>query len=229
MIKDLYKRLADKERAWRYGFSHDIETPRERRKSMFYFNWIDHAALRALWHNQKEVTPGVWRSNHPDHERFEKIKSMGIDTILNLRGDEQGAPYKFEVESCELLGLDLITVPMIAREAPRKAILIQLMDTFETIKKPFLMHCKSGADRTGLAAAVYLLHIEDASFERAMEELSWRHLHLRHTSTGILDDFLELYQTRCEERGKIPFRQWLENEYDEPALAAEYARRKVKI
>lgn len=229
MIKEYVKRLQDKERAWRYGFSHDIDDPRERRKSMFYFNWIDHAALRALWHNQKEIVPGVWRSNHPDHERFVKIKEMGINTILNLRGDEQGAPYKFEVESCEILGLDLITVPMIAREAPRKAILLQLMDVFETINKPLLMHCKSGADRTGLAAAIYLLHIENAPFELAMKELSVRHLHLRHTSTGILDDFLELYEKRVQEQGQIPFRRWLEEEYDEPALAAEYARRKIKV
>ena len=97
-------------------------------------------------------------------------------------------------------------------------------DHFDTLPRPFLMHCKSGADRAGLASALYLLDQCGASVGDAREMLSFRYLHLRRTATGVLDHMLDLYAARLND-GPIPVRAWIANEYDPEAVAASWAAR----
>ena len=47
------------------------------------------------------------------------------------------------------------------------------------------MHCKSGADRAGLAAALYLIFKKDYSLEEASRELNFKHLHIKYTVAKI--------------------------------------------
>lgn len=123
---------------------------------------------------------------------------MGIKTVLNLRGATRHSHYKFEVETCEALGLALIDIPLSARSAPPKVRLLEVVDLFSTLQKPFLMHCKSGADRTGLVSAIYLMSVEGQSVEEAKKQLSFRFLHLAFTKTGILDYIIWSYRKRTE-------------------------------
>ena len=51
------------------------------------------------------------------------------------------------------------------------------------------MHCKSGADRAGLAAALYLIYTQDYSLLDAKKQLTFKHLHIKYAKTGILDYF----------------------------------------
>ena len=66
-------------------------------------------------------------------------------------------------------------------------------DLFNTIEMPALMHCKSGADRAGLMAALYLLIHRKRPVAEAMQQLSFRYLHVRQAKTGMLDSFFEAY------------------------------------
>ena len=100
--------------------------------------------------------------------------------------------------------------------------LLKLFETFRTIERPFLMHCKSGADRAGLAAALYML-AHGASPAEARRQLSWRFLHLRHSSTGILDHVLDIYEARLAQ-GPIGIEDWVRDEYDRDAATAGWRR-----
>ena len=73
-----------------------------------------------------EVAPGVWRSNQPTHRRFAALRAMGIRSVLNLRGSGETAPYLFERESCEMLGLELTSVALRSRRAPERAEVLKL-------------------------------------------------------------------------------------------------------
>ncbi|MBK8025175.1 MAG: tyrosine-protein phosphatase [Chloroflexi bacterium] len=42
--------------------------------------------------------------------------------------------------------------------------------------KPTLIHCKAGADRTGLAAALFLMS-QGTSFDQAAQQLSLKYFH----------------------------------------------------
>ncbi len=228
MIRKLIKVLDRKERKFRGSFGRDITDPQERKRSQWHANWLDHGILRKRWHNFASVASGVYRSNHPDHGRFEAYAAMGIKTVLNLRGVAQQPHYLFEVESCEVLGMTLVTTQMAARRAPRVKELVDLIAAFHTIERPFLMHCKSGADRTGLAAAIYLMMYEDAPLELARKQLSFRYLHIRRTKTGILDHFLDVYAARLA-RSPITIDDWIRTEYDPAALTDSFAAKQAAL
>jgi len=228
MIRKFFKSLEEKEKAYRNSFGHDITDPDERRRSYWHVRWLDHGIFRTYWHNFEQVAPGVYRSNQPDHTRFESYAKMGIKAVLNLRGKARQPHYLFEVESCAALGLTLTNVGMSARQAPKPAELKKLIAAFETIDRPFLIHCKSGADRTGLAAALYLIIFEGTPVAEARRQLSFRYLHIRRSSTGILDHFLDQYAARHAE-SPISMRDWIETEYDSNALKRSFAAKQAAL
>ena len=86
MSGSLGEKLKDMQRKSRARYSHDIVDPVERKKSQYYHDWVDHGILRYRWHNFAEIAPGMYRSNHPNHERFVAYRDLGIKTVLNLRG-----------------------------------------------------------------------------------------------------------------------------------------------
>ncbi|WP_322891527.1 MULTISPECIES: tyrosine-protein phosphatase [unclassified Yoonia] len=228
MFRKLQQMLEQKEQQFRNSFGHDITDPAERRRSQWHLDWLDHGILRRRWHNFDQVAPGVYRSNHPNHTRFAAYAKSGIKTVLNLRGKAKQPHYLFEVESCENLGLTLVNVQMAARRAPARRELLDLLDAFVTMERPFLMHCKSGADRTGLAAAIYLLEHEGASIAQARRQLSFRYVHIRRTSTGILDHFLDVYAARAAE-APIGIADWIRDEYDRDALTQSFAEKQAAL
>jgi protein tyrosine phosphatase (PTP) superfamily phosphohydrolase (DUF442 family) len=198
-------------------FTHDIVDPHHRRRSQQFVDWFDHGILRRPWHNFAEVAPGLFRANHPDAARLEDYARRGIKSVLNLRGALHQSPYKFEAEACARLGLPLVVVPMSARQAPNALAVLALIDAFESMPRPILVHCKSGADRTGLAGAIWLLVIEGRPLAEARRQLSPRFLHFRWSKTGILDRFLDAYEQRLAQ-GPIAFPDWVRTEYSAQAL-----------
>ncbi len=221
MIRKLYKALEQKERALRRSFGRNIADPKERRRSQWHVTFLDHGIFRKFWHNFSQVAPGVFRCNQPDHKRLAVYRAKGIKTVVNLRGVARQPHYLFEEESCAALGITLIPLQLSARNAPKRARLLALLDLFETLDRPFLIHCKSGADRTGLAGVLYLMEQEGLPLDLAKRQLSLRYLHLRRTSTGILDHFLDVYQAR-DARSPIGIRDWIANEYNRDALTASF-------
>jgi protein tyrosine phosphatase (PTP) superfamily phosphohydrolase (DUF442 family) len=224
-MRRLIDRLRRWEREFHDSFTGEIVTEEDRRRSRAYVAWIDHGILRALWHNFHTVAPGVFRSNHPDHARLDRYVARGIRTILTFRGEVTKPFHRLEEESCAALGLDLHRIRMAAREAPKRDALLQLLDFFDTAPRPFLMHCKSGADRTSLASALYLIHVEGASVAAARGQMSPRFIHFRWTATGVLDEVLDAYEERLAQ-GPIALRDWISTEYDRDAITRRFMRRR---
>lgn len=217
----LFKRIADWERNLRASYNTDLSTPENRRRAHIYNMWFDHAVLRKFWTNFFPVAPGVYRSNQPTHERFVKLKAMGIRTILNLRGAAGAAHYLVEEESCRTLGLTLVNCTLHARYAAPREDILAVIRAFREIEKPFVMHCKSGADRAGFASAIYLLVIEGKPMSEARKMLGFKYLHIKSSRTGVLDYILDLYEARNAE-SPISFEDWVTTEYDNVAVQAEY-------
>lgn len=126
-----------------------------------------------------------------------------------------------EREACDALGLTLHSVALASRKAPEKDELQRMIAIMGDLERPALIHCKSGADRAGLAATLYLHVIEGQPLEKARAQLSWRNLHFRFTKTGVLDLFLDQYHARNAETG-IGFDQWLAEDYDAEALQSAF-------
>lgn len=219
MLGDIVKRVKQWNRRFSWSFGDDISTPAARRSSAWHVNLVDHGALRILWTNMGEVAPGVWRSNQPSPARIGLYAEMGIRAIIYLRGPVRRSYLLFEEEACARHGIKLYIMRLSARSlAPREDVLA-LLDLFEVVERPFLMHCKSGADRASLASALWLLHMEGASVARAKEEISFRYLHLRNSSAGVLGFMLDRY---AENGGGMSIRDWIAERYEPEALTAEW-------
>lgn len=197
-------------------------TDADRKQAERYVFWMDHGLLRTFWTNFAEVDTGVYRSNHPAHSRLESYRDMGIKSVLNLRGTPAKPHHILEVESCEKLGLELFSLALHARRPPRADVLADLFELFDRIPRPFVMHCKSGADRAGMASALYLLD-QGASVDEARKQLSFRFLHIKRSKTGVQDHLLDLYEDRLK-KGPISIRDWISIEYSPIELRDSFAK-----
>ncbi len=181
--------------------------------------FIDHAILRLLWTNFHTVVPGVlYRANHPTPGNLRRIThKVHLKTLINLRGATGNGSDALSRETASRLELEFIDLPMRSRAAPKREQILQLAEIFRTMRRPALVHCKSGADRAGFAAAIFLL-LEGNLTAKAKRQLALRYGHLCHAKTGILDQFLTLWAATGE--GRKPFLTWVAEDYDEAALTA---------
>lgn len=221
MFDQIKSRFDAFERRMRASFGSDISTPAARRAAYWHFQLMDHAFLRVFWTNLCEIAPGVWRSNQPDARRLRRYRDMGIRTVISLRGESAASHHLFEAEACRELGLTLLIAKLKARGMVPAERMLELLDLFETAEKPLVMHCKSGSDRAGLAAALYLMHIEGKPVEEARKMLSWRFIHLRNSATGVLDHLLDTYAEDTAE-APMPIRDWIETRYEPAAIEAAF-------
>ncbi|MDJ0626876.1 MAG: tyrosine-protein phosphatase [Rhodobacter sp.] len=224
MLSQINKRLKTAERSLATRFGTDISTPAARRAAMAHFHLIDHGILRTIWTNQYQIAPGVWRSNQPSPARMNRLHRLGIKTILNLRGADRFSFYLFEKEACDRLGIELIDLKIYARNLVPRDRFLQLFEIFDRIDKPFLMHCKSGADRAGLASALWLLDQEGTGLPRAKSMLSLKYVHLKNTRTGLMDHLLEVYEQDCA-TAPMPIREWFARRYDPATITASFHRK----
>lgn len=183
---------------------------------------VDHGALRILWRNRDWVVPGlVARSNQPLPWQIAAEAKQGIRTIINLRGHRPGCGSDVLArEAAARAGITMVDAPFESRGAPHRDRLLRLAGLLETVAYPALIHCKSGADRAGLIAAVILL-LRGAPVADARAQLSLRHGHVAAGKTGILDLFLDRYEAAQRETG-IGFLDWVRDVYDEAALKREF-------
>ena len=203
-----------------------IDSIWQRLKYEAHVFFIDHGMFRALYWNKAQIAPGVYRSNYPTSARIKRLKRQGVNMILSLRGQFDGAFNALERDACESHGVALTFVPLGAREAPKARRILDLLKTFQEIDRPFLLHCKSGADRASLASAIYLIAIEGKSVAEARKMFSIRFIHFKWTKTGILDMFLDMYEERLEQ-GPVAFKDWVAHEYDPEALTQRFAKRRI--
>ncbi len=129
--------------------------------------FVDHGVLRLAYQNRHRVgTGGLWRSAQPAPHDLAWFKRRGVRTIISLRGGREHGSWQLQREACEREGLRLVEFVVRSREAPSRQTLLAARDFFAGIDYPAVLHCKSGADRAGFAAALYLILHEDRRWPR---------------------------------------------------------------
>ena len=224
MIGSLLTKLDNFERSVRTSFGRDISSRSGRFWAHVHFHLMDHAFLRVLWNNFHQVSDEVYRANQPSPSHLRSYKDRGIKAVLNLRGFTQQSYALFEEDSCKNLGLDLISIPFSGSSAPQPEKLLEIIDIMEKIPKPFVLHCKSGADRAGLVSAMYLIVQKKLSVTEAKKQLSFKYLHLDFTKTGILDYILDVFSQRLKIEN-IDFLDWIKQEYNAEILNSSFKSR----
>ncbi|MCE7030344.1 tyrosine-protein phosphatase [Jiella avicenniae] len=106
------------------------------------------------------------------------IDDRHIRSIINLRGvnpDQQW--YRDELLVADENGVKEISIGISARKEPSLATLRRIEAAMRTAPKPLLIHCMGGADRSGLASAIYDYAIGGRTAEVARGQLSFAYGH----------------------------------------------------
>jgi protein tyrosine/serine phosphatase len=207
-------------------FKGDLSTAAGRRNAWLDALFVDHAVFRLVWTNFAVVKEGeLYRSNHPTPGKLAAFtRKVGLKSLINLRGVARNGSDALSRDMAARLGLDFYDMAMESRGVPHRDRVLRLAGIFEGMKGPGLVHCKSGADRAGLAAGIFVL-MKGGSAAEALGQLSLRYGHIKQAKTGILDQFFRLYAAEGE--GKKPFLEWVKADYDEEALRAAFVSGKV--
>ena len=142
------------------------------------------------------------------------MRRHGLKAIVNLRGENSDLSWwRYERRGCEQLGARHFDTMLDSRKLPTRPMLACLMEAFEEAPRPFLLKCSGGQYRTGLAAALYLIHRDGWSArDTAMAEFAGsakKHQRWAKLFIAFADD---------EAHGR-PLAEWIKNDYQPEQLA----------
>lgn len=170
--------------------------------------------------NRHAVIPGkVYRCAQPTGDDLrQQVRALGIRTVLNLRGTTPWDPwYRDEAGTTHALNVSQEDVTLSAQALPPPAELRRVVEVLDRTEYPVLVHCKQGADRTGLVSAVALLLYTDATLAEAKRQLWPLYGHWPVGRTVAMDRFFDLYAgwlaARGEGHSRERFRHWVLAEY----------------
>jgi hypothetical protein len=169
--------------------------------------------------NLHAVIPGqVYRCGQLSGETLERIVAeRKIRTVVNLRGCSVPSPwYLEECRATHHLNVGQEDICFSANRLPSIHELRRLVEVLDRAEYPILLHCRHGADRTGLASAIVLLLQSDTNLDEARGQLAARFGHVSFGRIRFLDRFLELYSLWLESRkldhSPTHFREWIATE-----------------
>lgn len=147
--------------------------------------------------NFHTITPGeAYRSAQMDRDELEHyIPKFNIKSVINLRGRHpQKEWWQTEKDVCHHFGVKHFDIALSASKSPPPDKIKLLLTFFQIAPRPVLIHCKAGADRSGLAAALWKIVIDNEPKSKAKKQLSIFYGHLPFGSTQVLDDFLDRWK-----------------------------------
>jgi protein tyrosine/serine phosphatase len=158
-----------------------------------------YAGFQYLNGNFHEVIAGeYYRSAQLSPQALEKrISQYGIKSIINLRGGTPGQDYyDDEIAVSQKMGIHYVSFPISARRQLTDERTQELLAAMKAAPKPLLVHCLSGADRTGLASVIYLQQIAGVDEEEAEWQLSpiYGHINLPFLSAFAMDETWERFE-----------------------------------
>ena len=151
--------------------------------------------------NFHTVTAGeAYRSAQPDKDDIEYyIRKYGIRSIINLRGENPSKQwYVDEIKVSADHNIEHYNLALSAEREPTEAEAQLLMDIFKNAPRPILIHCMSGADRTGLVSAMWKVTVENKTKTEAEKELSIWFGHIPIGKTIAMDRFFNRWLQKQE-------------------------------
>ena len=141
--------------------------------------------------------------------------------MVTLRGGQTFGSLPLERETCEAEGLAFRSFVLRSRGLPSRKELVELRDLIGTLEEPVLFHCKSGADRAGLMAALWLTLAENRPVAEARRQLSLKFGHIRQSKTGVLDAFFDTYEREGAAKG-MDLASWIDTGYDPDEITERF-------
>ncbi|MGI8639715.1 MAG: protein tyrosine phosphatase family protein [Pyrinomonadaceae bacterium] len=119
--------------------------------------------------NFNQISENFYRGAQPTKEGVKELAKMGVKTIINLRGESDLT--RAEERWAKAAGVKFINIPLSNWFEPKAAQVQKVLDLIDDPKnQPVFVHCKRGADRTGIIVAVYRITRENWTARQANSE-----------------------------------------------------------
>jgi uncharacterized protein (TIGR01244 family) len=155
------------------------------------------------------VDGAFYRDRQPtEDELVEHISREGIRTVVMLRSLNEDT--RATRRAAWVSGADFVNVPISAKRLPTPAQLRAIWQVIETAARPVLFHCRAGVDRTGLCAALSVLH-ETGSLALARRQLAAIPFgHVGMFGTESMGRVLDLFEAS---HAGLSFGAWVDSVY----------------
>lgn len=202
----------------------NLQTPWGRAIAWLYAMLVEHNFTNIIRFNFHRISGEAFRSSQPTMWQLRRmVKRHGIKTIINLKGaNAKSAYWAFEREQCEKLGIHMVDVAIYSRSLPDAARIRRAKEVFESVEYPIWIHCKAGADRAGIYSTFYQYFRKHIPIEQTDQLRLWPYGHIRHSSAGKIDYYLEQYLAYRKSHPEIGLLEWAETVADRDKLDREF-------
>lgn len=169
--------------------------------------WAGYLRLSGNIHT---IDPGVaYRSAQLGPAKLaELVRNKHLRAVINLRGASPGTRwYEDELAVTTRAGVQHFDLRLSANAEPSDSLVSQLRRLLREVPRPFLLHCEGGADRSGLASALYDLDARALTPDVADQQLTFRYGHFPWltSKTGAMDrTFWRIAKAQSERPGEQP-------------------------
>jgi protein tyrosine phosphatase (PTP) superfamily phosphohydrolase (DUF442 family) len=157
--------------------------------------------------NFGQVTPNLFRGGQPGVDGFKTLKEMGVGIVVDMRGGSNPR----EKAAVTKLGMEYVSIPWHCTSPSDEPMARFLKLIEENRDKKVFVHCRLGADRTGMAVAAYRMAGEGWSADEALNEMAkfgfdWEH----HMICPTLERFERSFPQRLQ--NDAAFKEWREQQ-----------------
>jgi tyrosine-protein phosphatase SIW14 len=134
--------------------------------------------------NFHQVNQQLYRGGQPKDGGLQKLKGLGVKTIVNLRGED--AHTRAESAEAQSLGLRYYSISLPGFSRPKDEEVGRVLDIInDPENQPIFINCRRGKDRTGTIVACYRISHDGWTAAQAKDEaqrygLGWVEIGMKH-------------------------------------------------
>jgi tyrosine-protein phosphatase SIW14 len=122
-----------------------------------------------------KVNDFLYRGSQPNREGMKALREIGIDTIVDLRGERRGTGLK-EAGHAQSLGMRFVNIPGTGWSPPTDEQMGEFFSLFREVpRRKVYVHCWLGTDRSGVFIAAYRIAFEGWTPDQALDEMNQYH------------------------------------------------------
>jgi len=145
------------------------------------------------------VSTQLYRGAQPRASGLQKLKALGVKTIVNLRGKDANA--RAESDNARALGLLYYNIPLPEFSKPPDEKVRQILGILNSAEnQPVFVHCHHGEDRTGTIIACYRITHDGWTAAEAKKEaekcgMSWTQIGMKR--------YIDWYYKQRQNRARV--------------------------
>ena len=120
--------------------------------------------------NAGKINGSLFRGAQPHTEGFQQLKSLGVTTIVDLRGEDP-EKISWERKQTEAAGMKFVNIPVSGWSPPTNDQVAEFLSLFRDPHAKIFVHCRFGDDRTGVFVATYRMAHDHWPPSQAIKEM----------------------------------------------------------